>query len=66
VIKGTSLKAFWHLRDPAVVAAPWKYQALAQTAAASKLLQRVPEDYSAAHGSAVGATDRWLGCTLGL
>lgn len=66
MITGMSLKAFWHIREPGAVAAPWKYRALAQVTAASKLLQQVPEERSAARGSAVGATGRWLACTLGL
>lgn len=53
-----SLKAVWYLHDPSAVAAPWKYQVLAQMTAASKLLQHVPEDCSAVHRSAAGATER--------
>lgn len=53
-----SLKAVWYLHDPSAVAAPWKYQVLAQMTAASKLLQRVPADCSAVCRPAAGAPER--------
>lgn len=53
-----SLKAPWYLHDPGTVVASWKYQGLAQMTAASKLLQRVPEDCSAVCRSAAGETER--------